>query len=98
MYDYYYSNLFQIASKQDFTTWAPYALAGIQQTILISMLIFYYVRDKIRPPTPIEIVTESFFSPYPNNSINQGVTTDDYPLFPDVWFENNNNNNNNGFI
>jgi len=40
-----------ILNHAHFTTWAPYILGAIQQTILIVMIIIFYLRDKRRLKT-----------------------------------------------
>lgn len=68
---------FQIDSKQDFTTWVPYALCGIQQTILIIMLLYYQIRDWINPPNAFEVVNGDTFATNPDGRV---VSTESYPL------------------
>jgi len=38
--------VFQILDGADWTTWAPYGIAGCQQVVLIVMLVYFWLRDR----------------------------------------------------
>jgi len=48
--------VFQLLDGADWTTWAPYGVAGIEQCVLIVMLVYFYIRDWNKEPKIDELV------------------------------------------